>query len=205
MGIIEKFSDWPHQNSDERIHYLSHHTIIHTDKQTTKLRIVYDASAQDKGPSLNDCLFSGPKFDQNILDILLRFHTYKIALTADVEKAFLMVSVCEEDHSALRFLWVDNIKKSSPVIEEMRFARVVFGVSASPLLLNATINDHLERYQDKHSHLVDTLLCSIDDVTCGADGEDEAYQLWLLSYLQNVVSTLFVILLLSIIIKYISI
>ena len=84
-----------------------------------------------------------------------------------------MVSVREEDHNALRFLWVDDVRKSSPVIEEMRFARVVFGVSASPFLLNATINHHLERY----SNLVDTLLHStyVDDVTCGAN---EAYQLY---------------------------
>lgn len=180
LGIVEKISDRPHQNSDSRIHYLPHHAIIRTDKQTTKLRIVYDASARDKGPSLNDCLFSGPKFDQNILAILLRFRTYKIALTADVEKAFLMVSIHEEDRDALRFLWVDNIKKSSPVIEKLRFTRAVFGVSASPFLLNATISHHLERYRDTYPNLVDTLLCSmyVDDVTCGADNEDKAYQLY---------------------------
>ena len=62
-----------------------------------------------------------PKFDQKILDILLRFRTCKIALIADIEKAFLMVSAREEDCNALRFLWVDNDEKSSPVVEEMRF------------------------------------------------------------------------------------
>ena len=64
LGIVEKCSDQTCQGSDDTIHYLPHHAIIHTDKQTTKLRIVYDASARDNGPSLNDCLFSGPKFDQ---------------------------------------------------------------------------------------------------------------------------------------------
>ena len=91
-----------------------------------------------------------------------------------------MVSVREEDRNALRFLWVDDVRKSSPVIEEMRFARVVLGVSASPFLLNATINHHLERYRDRYSKLVDTLLHSmyVDDVTCGANSEDAAYQLY---------------------------
>ena len=45
LGIIEKCSDQRRQSSDDTIHYLPHHVIIHTDKQTTKLRIVYDASA----------------------------------------------------------------------------------------------------------------------------------------------------------------
>ena len=171
QGIIEKVQ--PCQTGD-RIHYLPHHAVIRKDKQTTKLRIVYDASARDKGLSLNDCLFSGPKFNQCILDILIRFRTYRIAFVADVEKAFLMVSVREEDRNALRFLWVDDVKKPSPIIQEMRFTRVVFGVSSSPFLLNATISHHLHKYHDRHPHLVETLLHSIyvDDVTCGADTED---------------------------------
>ena len=41
-----------------------------------------------------------------------------------------MVSVREEDRDALRFLWVDNIEKLIPDIQEMRFTRVVFGVSS---------------------------------------------------------------------------
>ena len=103
QGIIEKVVDEPQHNADRIVHYLPHHAIIRKDKETTKLRIVYDASARGKGPSLNDCLHSGPKFDQNILDIILRFRAYRVALAADVEKAFLMVSVCEKDRDALRF------------------------------------------------------------------------------------------------------
>ena len=73
QGIIEKVVDKPQQNAGNIIHYLPHHAVIRKDKQTTKLRIVYDASARGGGHSLNDCLHSGPKFDQNILDIILRF------------------------------------------------------------------------------------------------------------------------------------
>ena len=125
-GIIEKVIDKADQNADN-IHYLPHHAVIHKDKQTMKLRIVYDASAQGGGRSLNDCLHAGPKFDQNILDIILRFRTYKIGIIADVEKAFLMVSVCKDDRDALRFLWVDDIEQTPPNPVEMRFTRVVFG------------------------------------------------------------------------------
>ena len=65
---------------------------------------MYDASARNGGPSLNDCLYAGPTFGQNILDILLRFRLYRVAVTADIEKAFLMVSVAEEDRDVLHFL-----------------------------------------------------------------------------------------------------
>ena len=44
------------------VHYLPHHAVLQEDKATTKLRIVYDASARTCGPSLNDCC----KQDQNL-------------------------------------------------------------------------------------------------------------------------------------------
>ena len=182
LGIVEKVSDDSSEARDD-IHYLPHHAVIRTDKQTTKIRIVYDASARDKGISLNDCLLSGPKFEQNILDILLRFRTYRIALIADVEKAFLMIAVSKDDRNSLRFLWIDDVEKPQPELQQMRFTRVVFGVSASPFLLNATISHHLDKYHNDHPELVNTLKRSIyvDDVTYGADQDDDAYKLYTMS------------------------
>ena len=54
-------------------HYVPHHAVVRRDRHTSKVRIVYDASAHVKGPSLNDCLHTGPKFNQKVLDILLHF------------------------------------------------------------------------------------------------------------------------------------
>ena len=85
-GIIEIVED--SLSESDRIHYLPHHCVTRQDKATTKLRIVYDASAKTTGPSLNDCLYTGPKFSQSIFDILLRFRVHKVALAGDIEKAF---------------------------------------------------------------------------------------------------------------------
>ena len=117
--------------------------MVRTDKTTTKLHVIHDASAKSTGPSLNDCLHKWPKFNQLILNLLLRFRSYKIALAADIEKAFIIISV---DDRVLRFLWLDDITKTEPVIREFRFTRVVFGVSSSPFLLNATIKFHSESF-----------------------------------------------------------
>ena len=161
-------------------HYLPHHAVIKEDKQTSKLRIVYDASARSNGPSLNDCLYAGPTFGQNIMDILLRFRIHRVAVIADIEKAFLMVSVSEEDRDALRFLWIHDINAQLPRLVIMRFARVVFGVSASPFLLNATIRRHVEKYRDEDPLFVDKFNRSIyvDDLIFGAKTEDEALELF---------------------------
>ena len=56
---------------------------------------MYDASAKSSGPSLNDCLYTGP---------------HRITLAGDIEKAFLMVSIAEEDANLQRFLWFHNVE-----------------------------------------------------------------------------------------------
>ena len=62
----------------------------------------------------------------------------------------------------------------------MRFTRVVFGVTSSPFLLNATIRFHLESFIESHRALVDKLLRSfyVDDLVTGADTEEEAFLLY---------------------------
>ncbi len=135
--------------------------MVRQDKATSKLRIVYDASARAKGPSLNDCLYTGPSFSQSIFDILLRFQLHRVALAGDIEKAFLMVSVSEEDRNSLRFLWTTDVNQDEPPVTTMRFARVVFGVNSSPFLLNATIDHHIRTYKDVGPSFVDEFLSSI--------------------------------------------
>ena len=64
-GVVEAVPE-PKDKGLSQIHYLPHHTVLREDKTTTKLRVVYDASAKTNGPALNDCLYAGPKFGQNI-------------------------------------------------------------------------------------------------------------------------------------------
>ena len=123
----------------------------------------------------NDCLHKGPKFNQLILDILLRLRSYKIALTANVEKAFLIISIDDDDRNVLRFLWVDDVTKANPEIRVFRFAQVIFGVSSSPFLPNAIIKYNLESFLDAHGTVVRFLLHStyIDEIITGADTQSK--------------------------------
>ena len=102
-GIVEVV-DREARPESNRIHYIPHHAVIRRDKSTTRLRVVYDASAKSDGASLNECLHAGPPLAQNIFDIMLRFRGHRIALVGDIEKAFLMVHIAEEDKDVLRFL-----------------------------------------------------------------------------------------------------
>lgn len=92
---------------------------------------MYESSAN--GPSLNDCLFKGLKFNQLNFDVLAPFRAYKVALTAVLEKAFLMVSIEEADCDVLQFLWVKDFNHLtslfsnshmlySPLFHQVRFS-----------------------------------------------------------------------------------
>ncbi|GIX66602.1 reverse transcriptase [Caerostris extrusa] len=73
---------------------------------------------------------------------LLRFRTNAIGVIADIKQAFLQLSVRPEDRNFLRFLWWNTEDRSK--LEFFRHCRVVFGVTSSPFLLNASIRHHLD-------------------------------------------------------------
>ncbi|XP_056016815.1 uncharacterized protein LOC130053514 [Ostrea edulis] len=89
-GIIEKI---PHSSKETGIkHYIPHHAVIDPTKPTTKVRIVYDASAKSKPSnlSLNKCLHKGPVMLQDLCRLLLRFRMNRIGIVVYIEKAFLV-------------------------------------------------------------------------------------------------------------------
>ena len=92
-----------------------------------------------------------------------------------------MVSVQESDRDVLRFLWFDDVNSKNCKMICLRFTRVVFGISCSPFLLNATLRHHLDKYVTSHPKTVNKLTASlyVDDVITGANDEEEAYQLYL--------------------------
>ena len=55
-----------------------------SDKQTTKLLVVFGASSKRDGSSLNDCLYAGPPLLPLLMDVIVRFRCF-IALVGDRE------------------------------------------------------------------------------------------------------------------------
>ncbi|XP_028410563.1 uncharacterized protein LOC114533261 [Dendronephthya gigantea] len=59
----------------QRSHYLPHHGVQREDKETTKLRVVFDGSARSfkDDVSLNDCLEKGPNLVPHLFDTVVKF------------------------------------------------------------------------------------------------------------------------------------
>ena len=133
--------DETEEQPPENTHYLPCQAVIRSDALTTKLRVVFNASARVKPGclSLNDCTYTGPPLTTGIADILMRFRAHKVGLLADIEKAFLNIEVDKQQRDLMRFLWIDDINSEDPNIVIYRFCRVIFGVNCSPFLLNATL------------------------------------------------------------------
>ncbi|GFY29246.1 reverse transcriptase domain-containing protein [Trichonephila clavipes] len=143
------------------------------------MRIVFDASSHEDGqPSLNDCIWSGENLNPNIFHLIISFRLNTIAITADIERAFLQISLRDEDRDAVRFLFPDiRSNQTDPYkFQVYRFKRVMFGVNVSPFLLSATIKHHIENYREQYpaaTEMLDTCLY-VDDVISGADDISQA-------------------------------
>ena len=148
-GIIEKVGS---ESNSLIKHYIPHHAVVNPTKATTKVRVVYDASAKcrsecrSENRSLNECLHRGPILLQNLTGILLRFRLNKIAMVADIEKAFLQIRLQDDAKDITRFFWLKDrdILEVENNIQMYRFCRVPFWIISSPFLLAATIDHHLK-------------------------------------------------------------
>ncbi|PNF15444.1 hypothetical protein B7P43_G18117 [Cryptotermes secundus] len=58
-------------------YYMSHHAVVKNTSSTTKVRVVFNASAKTTSSlSLNDLMMVGPTIQQDLFSIALRFHTH---------------------------------------------------------------------------------------------------------------------------------
>ncbi|GFY45761.1 integrase catalytic domain-containing protein [Trichonephila inaurata madagascariensis] len=123
-----------------------------------------------------------------IPDVLDRFRLYPIGLSADIEKAFLMLSVAPKDRDYLRFFY--PIKEGELVY---RHCRIVFGLNSSPFLLNASLKHLLDNAPSEYCDVVEKLKCSfyVDNCLSGVHNvtEEEYFIDAVKKYCQKVVLT----------------
>ena len=157
--------------------YIPHKAVIRETAETTKMRVVYDASARTtpESPSLNECLYPGPPLQNKLWDILVRQRAYPIAVTADIQKAFLQIRIRECERDALRFHWR---KSEHGKLEILRFTRALFGLAPSPFLLGGVIEAHLDAWEEREPEIVAELRRSlyVDDLLTGGRNTSQAQQ-----------------------------
>ena len=110
--------------------YLNHRIIERPDKETSKLRIVFDSAAPYQGVCLNDALEKGPSYTNLLFRCLLKWRVDYVAVTGDIGKMFNQVSMYEGDQRFHRFLWRNGVESEAIIIYQ--WLRVLFGDKPSP-------------------------------------------------------------------------
>ena len=142
--VIQEYLDLGHMTKitynrpTNNCYYLPHRGVIKESSNTTKLRVVFDGSAiSTTGVSLKDTLHTGPKLQEDLVEILLRFRSHQYVLTGDIEKMYRQILVRPEDRKYQLILW----RNSNGEIETYQLNTVTFGLSAAPYLALRCLNN----------------------------------------------------------------
>ncbi|XP_058817300.1 uncharacterized protein LOC131680603 [Topomyia yanbarensis] len=158
-------------------YYLPHHGIAKEDGLTTKLRVFFDGSrATTSGVALNDILLDAPNVNADLFEALLRFRSYPVVFAADVEKMYRQVLLHSEDTDYQRIVWRDSSDKP---IQHFRLLTVTYGLKNSGFLAMSALKKAAEAYEQQYPTATERIKYHtyVDDLTSGAESEEEAIQL----------------------------
>ncbi|XP_067649100.1 uncharacterized protein [Haliotis asinina] len=158
--------------------YLPHFPVVRPERNTTKVRMVFDASAKCDSVSLNDVVQQGPKLQNNLVEILLRFRKHPIAIICDIAEMYLQIQIPKHDQPFFRFLWRSMNTEKEPDVYE--FSRVVFGMNCSPFLAQYVTQEHAKSCENHLPLAAETVAKStyMDDTMDSVETEDKALQLY---------------------------
>lgn len=155
------------------VYYIPHHGIRSADK----FRVVFDGSCQtDKGVSLNDAQFVGPKLQRDLHEIIMRFRRNKIAISADIAKMYRQIGIDPEHWNLQRIFFREH---PSQPIKEYCLIVVTYGLASSPYLSVKSMIDGTKEHATNLPKAVNAI-CNdfyMDDCTTGAANEEEAIKL----------------------------
>ncbi|UYV60400.1 hypothetical protein LAZ67_1001040 [Cordylochernes scorpioides] len=160
--------------SSSQVYYMPHHCVLKEESTTTNLRVVFDASVcSDYSPSLNKALHIGPKLQTDIFDLLLRFRTFFVALSADIEKMYRQILIHPDDSDYQRVLWRDS---PSDAIQEYKLTTITYGTACAPYLAIRTLHQLAD--DEAMNYPVASEIVKrdfyVDDLLTGADTVEEA-------------------------------
>ncbi|XP_075157736.1 uncharacterized protein LOC142231004 [Haematobia irritans] len=154
--------------------YLPHHPVINLAKQSTKLRVVFNASNKtSNGNSLNDILHVGPTLQLDLVLLILRWRLYKFVFNCDITQMYRQIRV-DPAHTPLQRIFF----RDSPdgTIRDYELQTVTFGVNCAPYLAIRTLLQLADDTEDRCPLAAHILRKSmyVDDVLSGGHDLESA-------------------------------
>ena len=125
--------------------------------------IVFDCAAKYQGKSINDQILTGPKLQNDIVNVMMRFRRFRYAVIGDISEMYLQILLTPKDRKFCRFIFNDKIYE---------WSRLIFGRSDAPFIALHVVRNHALKYKDQYGETVNSILESmyIDDL---CDSRDE--------------------------------
>lgn len=154
------------------LHYfMPHHGVFREHSTTTRLRVVFDASAAtSNGISLNDLQLLGEPLQGDLISILLRFRENKYVACADIEKMYRQVLVDPEQRSLQLILWRDS---PSEEIGVYQLNTVTYGTTSAPFLSCRCLKQLAHECDNPEVARVINNDFYVDDLICGEESIDK--------------------------------
>jgi hypothetical protein len=155
-------------------YFLPHHSVVKESNVSTKLRVVFDASAKtSNGVSLNEKLMVGPVVQQDLFAIITRFRLHIIVISADITKMYRQIQLDKEDRKYQRILWR---RDPSHPVQVYELNTVTYGIASSSYLATRCIQqlaleEGSNNPEAQRSIMQDTY---VDDLLIGAKTVREA-------------------------------
>ncbi|XP_058449072.1 uncharacterized protein LOC131429038 [Malaya genurostris] len=176
LGHMSK-SETGDLDESQSAYYLPHHYVLKPSSTTTRLRVVFDGSAQsDTEVSINQTQMVGPTVQNDLISILMNFQSHKIAFTADIPKMYRQILVNEDDIRFQRILWREHQDQPLLVFD---LRTVTYGLASSPFLATMALRQLADDEERRYPLAAKAIRKSfyIDDVLTGADSLDDAITL----------------------------
>lgn len=158
-------------------YFCPHHPVVNYDKQTTKVRVVFDGSSKTSNNcSLNELMFVGATVHPELFDCILRSRLHKYVFSADIQKMYRMIRVNEHHQQYQRIVWRDFPSEDLKCIQ---LCTVTYGLSSSPYLATRALKELA--LSDGHLFPLakEAILnnCYVDDFLCGKGSVNELQDL----------------------------
>ncbi|XP_018401738.1 PREDICTED: uncharacterized protein LOC108778911 [Cyphomyrmex costatus] len=163
--------------NQEVAYYLPHHPVFKESSTTTKLRVVFDASCKSaSGLSLNDALLVGPTIQEDLFSHLVRFRTFRYAMTADITKMYRQILVDESQRHLQRIFWRNAPQDELRIFELLT---LTYGTAPASFLAIRTIRKLAEDEINSFPVGSKTILRDfyVDDLLTGASTLQEALEI----------------------------
>lgn len=176
MGHMTRI-DLNDHRSNGREYYLPHHGVLKESRTTTKLRVVFNASAgTTSGLSLNDVLKVGPILQNDLFAIVIKFRKHNVVMVADIQKMYRQVMVDPRDREYQKILWREN---PSETLKCYRLNTVTYGTAPASFLAVRSLQQAASDYEGLYPQAADIIQNDfyMDDLLTGAQSLEDAVRL----------------------------